>query len=180
MPDFADLEVSGPGAASRAAVVADGTVSVWLDVKKELPDLPQLLVPPRRIPEVAVDINGGTDCPPLNIVIFVVGSRGGWGVVVGRTGLSLTFSGDVQPYLALALRLIETNGHRVRIATHPSFKDLVLGGNKLLGKSEQFGNLAGRLEFFDVGGDPKELMAYMVKSGCTAIHSRVLTEQTRA
>lgn len=76
----------------------------------------------------------------------------------------LTAQGDVQPYVALAIRLIQSNGHRVRLATHGAFKDLVLNANARLGKSAKFGDLTGRLEFFDVGGDPKELMAFMVKS----------------
>lgn len=82
-------------------------------------------------------------------------------------------AGDVQPYLALALRLIQTAGHRVRLATHSAFKELVLGGNEHL-RSTQFGDLSGHLEFFDVGGDPKELMAFMVKSMSYRRH-RVLT-----
>jgi sterol 3beta-glucosyltransferase len=54
----------------------------------------------------------------------------------------------------------------VRIATHPDFKDFVLDGNKRLeGKTGKDGRkLDGLLEYFDVGGSPKELMAYMVKS----------------
>ena len=72
----------------------------------------------------------------------------------------------MQPYLSLALRLIESHNHRVRIATHPDFRDFVVDCNKrLAGKNMNDGApLEGRLEFFDVGGDPKELMAYMVKS----------------
>jgi len=31
-------------------------------------------------------------------------------------------------------------------------------------KAKDGAPLEGRLEYFDVGGDPKELMAYMVKS----------------
>jgi UDP:flavonoid glycosyltransferase YjiC (YdhE family) len=75
-------------------------------------------------------------------------------------------TGDVQPYLSLALELIKSNGHRVRIATHPDFKEFVLNSNRALkglkGKTGQ--DLEGRLEYFDAGGDPKSLMAYMVKS----------------
>lgn len=41
-------------------------------------------------------------------------------------------------------------GHRVRIATHPAFKDFV--------------EKDSGLEFFSVGGDPAELMAFMVKN----------------
>lgn len=53
----------------------------------------------------------------------------------------------------------------MRIATHPDFKKFVTGANvRLRGKTHDGVDLEGRLEFFDVGGDPKELMAYMVKS----------------
>jgi hypothetical protein len=70
--------------------------------------------------------------PPLNIVIHVVGSRG-----------------DVQPFVALGQELKNSYGHRVRLATHGTFKKFV----------EENG-----LEFFDIGGDPGELMAFMVKN----------------
>lgn len=72
----------------------------------------------------------------------------------------------MQPYLSLALSMIHSHGHRVRIATHPDFKDFVLGiGKRLKGQKGKNGqDLEGRIEFFDIGGNPKELMAYMVKS----------------
>jgi Glycosyltransferase family 28 N-terminal domain len=71
--------------------------------------------------------------PRLNIVIMVIGSRG-----------------DIQPFLKIGKILKEKHGHRIRIATHPAFKDFV---QKDIG-----------LEFFSVGGDPSELMAFMVKN----------------
>lgn len=71
--------------------------------------------------------------PSLNIVIMVIGSRG-----------------DIQPFLKIGRLLREVHGHRVRIATHPAFKEFV----------EKDSNL----EFFSVGGDPAELMAFMVKN----------------
>ena len=75
-----------------------------------------------------------TEPPPkLNIVIMVIGSRG-----------------DIQPFLKIGAILKGKHGHRVRIATHPAFKDFVE-------------NESG-LEFFSVGGDPSELMAFMVKN----------------
>ena len=58
--------------------------------------------------------------------------------------------GDIQPFLKLGKLLKEDHGHRVRIATHPAFKKFV----------EQDSGL----EFFSVGGDPAELMAFMVKN----------------
>jgi hypothetical protein len=75
--------------------------------------------------------DNGKSCPRLNIVLQVVGSRG-----------------DVQPFVALALEL-QSSGHRVRLATHPVFKQFI----------EDLG-----LEFFDISGDPAELMAYMVRN----------------
>jgi len=74
----------------------------------------------------------------------------------------------VQPYLALALELIKTRGHRVRLATHGAFKQLIEDSRVYLdGVSDVKGApLADNLEFFDIGGDPQELMAYMVRSEC--------------
>ncbi|PNY24018.1 Sterol 3-beta-glucosyltransferase UGT80B1 [Tolypocladium capitatum] len=74
------------------------------------------------------------ECPPrLNIVIMVIGSRG-----------------DAQPFLKIGKVLKEQYGHRVRIATHPAFREFV--------------ERDSGLEFFSVGGDPSELMAFMVKN----------------
>ncbi|KAL8793642.1 MAG: hypothetical protein Q9195_003794 [Heterodermia aff. obscurata] len=58
--------------------------------------------------------------------------------------------GDIQPFLKIGKLLKETYGHNVRIATHPAFKKFV---------EEECG-----LSFFSVGGDPAELMAFMVKN----------------
>ena len=70
--------------------------------------------------------------PKLNIVVMVIGSRG-----------------DIQPFLKIG-QILKERGHRVRIATHPTFRVFV---EKDIG-----------LEFFSVGGDPSELMAFMVKN----------------
>ncbi|KAI1375834.1 hypothetical protein F4677DRAFT_445996 [Hypoxylon crocopeplum] len=71
--------------------------------------------------------------PRLNIAIHIVGSRG-----------------DIQPFIPIAQLLNKPPfNHRVRICTHPVFKDFV----------ESKG-----LEFFSIGGDPEALMAYMVKN----------------
>jgi sterol 3beta-glucosyltransferase len=71
--------------------------------------------------------------PRLNIAIHIVGSRG-----------------DVQPFIPIAQQLSRPPlNHRVRICTHPVFKDFV----------EEQG-----VEFFSIGGDPGALMLYMVKN----------------
>ncbi|KAF1969012.1 UDP-Glycosyltransferase/glycogen phosphorylase [Bimuria novae-zelandiae CBS 107.79] len=56
--------------------------------------------------------------------------------------------GDVQPFITLGQEL-QSYGHRVRIATHDSFAAFVGESN---------------LEFFPIGGDPHDLMTYMVKN----------------
>ncbi|ELU42982.1 glycosyltransferase family 1 protein [Rhizoctonia solani AG-1 IA] len=56
--------------------------------------------------------------------------------------------GDVQPYLALGQRL-QKYGHTVRISTHETFRKLVKDSG---------------LRFFNIGGDPHELMSYMVRN----------------
>jgi hypothetical protein len=92
----------------------------------------QTPLPPGYIPPALGGEPGQVPPPRLNVVIQVVGSRG-----------------DVQPFVALGKVLKATYGHRVRLATHPTFQTFV----------EENG-----LEFFSIGGDPSELMAFMVKN----------------
>lgn len=87
----------------------------------------------KQLPHIGNAIPGSRPLPALNIVIIVIGSRG-----------------DIQPFLKIGKTLKEQHGHRVRIATHPAFKEFV----------EQ----DSQLEFFSIGGDPSELMAFMVKN----------------
>ncbi|CAE6468716.1 unnamed protein product [Rhizoctonia solani] len=56
--------------------------------------------------------------------------------------------GDVQPYLALGKQLCQ-HGHTVRLTTHETFRQSV--------------KEAG-LRFFNIGGNPHELMSYMVRN----------------
>ncbi|KAJ6125519.1 hypothetical protein N7471_012836 [Penicillium samsonianum] len=56
--------------------------------------------------------------------------------------------GDVQPFVALGTEL-QKIGHRVRIATHNVFEHFILEAG---------------LEFYPIGGDPADLMSYMVKN----------------
>lgn len=57
--------------------------------------------------------------------------------------------GDVQPFVAIGKRL-QKDGHRVRLATHAVFRSIVVDRG---------------LEFYPLAGDPKELAAYMIKTG---------------
>jgi UDP:flavonoid glycosyltransferase YjiC (YdhE family) len=56
--------------------------------------------------------------------------------------------GDVQPFVALGTEL-QKHGHRVRLSTHAVFDSFVRDAG---------------LEFYPIGGDPAELMAYMVRN----------------
>ncbi|KAM0559386.1 hypothetical protein ACHAPJ_004411 [Fusarium lateritium] len=139
------VHFSQPGFDAGAAITGDGRVNININAKnRRLTDLlaptlqGQLLpeperpdLPPAYIPPSLGGLPGQTPPPKLNVVVQIVGSRG-----------------DVQPFVALGKVLKETYGHRVRIATHPTFRSFV----------EENG-----LEFFSIGGDPAELMAFMVK-----------------
>ncbi|CAF0916207.1 unnamed protein product [Adineta ricciae] len=69
--------------------------------------------------------------PRLAIVILIVGTRG-----------------DVQPFIALG-QALRAKGHRVRLATHETFRSFVRGNG---------------LEFYPLGGDPVDLISFMVKN----------------
>ncbi|KAG7453099.1 uncharacterized protein BT62DRAFT_1070779, partial [Guyanagaster necrorhizus] len=106
---------------SSAFITPDGRISVSLNLNRKHPELPEDHAP--YVKEFAVD-REWTRFPKMNILIMIVGSRG-----------------DVQPYVALGKRL-RSDGHRVRIATHETFRTFVT-------KEE--------LEFFDIGGNPQDL-----------------------
>ncbi|KAK0210173.1 UDP-Glycosyltransferase/glycogen phosphorylase [Desarmillaria ectypa] len=119
---------AGKGLRSSAFITRDGRISVSLDLKHKLPELPEDYAP--DVKEFAVD-RKWKKFPKMNIVIMIVGSRG-----------------DVQPYVALGKKL-RSDGHRVRIASHETFRTFVTENG---------------LEFFDIGGNPQDLMSYMVKN----------------
>ncbi|EME46412.1 glycosyltransferase family 1 protein [Dothistroma septosporum NZE10] len=134
------------GFGTKASVAEDGRVNIRIDQRNRrlsqllVPSLAQLqkaadeehAPPPPYIPPSLGGEEGVAPPPPMNVVIQVVGSRG-----------------DVQPFVALGKILKDRYGHRVRLATHPNFKDFVTENG---------------LEFFSIGGDPQALMAFMVKN----------------
>jgi hypothetical protein len=131
------IELSQDGFDTKANITEDGRVSDLLvpALRNQLSLVAQedqIPLPPGYIPPALGGLPGQVPPPKLNVVVQVVGSRG-----------------DVQPFVALGKVLKSTYGHRVRLATHPTFQSFV----------EENG-----LEFFSIGGDPSELMAFMVKN----------------
>lgn len=136
LDEYSEYTSSGKGLKSHAQLRRNGTIDVRLDFNlKDLPALPAEYVSPATTMETMESrISQETQsCPPLSIVIMLVGSRG-----------------DIQPFVALGKELLK-EGHRVRIATHATFEKFVTGQG---------------LEFYSIGGNPQDLMSYMVKSGC--------------
>jgi len=135
---------------AKASVRDDGRVNIHLRDKASALTkyLEKRSRHPRGHPQIGEDLTANNreyennfqsvlgkyaNCPRLNIAIHIVGSRG-----------------DVQPFIAIGKVLMkEPYNHRVRLCTHPVFKNFV----------EENG-----LEFFSIGGDPATLMAYMVKN----------------
>ncbi|SMY23427.1 unnamed protein product [Zymoseptoria tritici ST99CH_1A5] len=144
--EFGTITQTQDGFDTKATVAEDGRVNIRINQADRrlsqllVPSLKQLqqaaadeeAPPPAYIPPSLGGADGVPPPPPMNVVIQVVGSRG-----------------DVQPFVALGKVLKETYGHRVRLATHPNFKDFVIEND---------------LEFFSIGGDPQALMAFMVKN----------------
>ncbi|CZT06228.1 related to sterol glucosyltransferase [Rhynchosporium graminicola] len=135
---------------AKARICDDGRVSIHLRdrASKLTKYLEKRSRHPRGHPQIGEDLTSNnkehenefqpvlgkySNIPRLNIAIHIVGSRG-----------------DVQPFIAIGKVLMKAPyNHRVRLCTHPVFKDFV----------EENG-----LEFFSIGGDPAVLMAYMVKN----------------
>ncbi|KAK4961034.1 hypothetical protein LTR10_001523 [Elasticomyces elasticus] len=143
---YGDIRNEKDGMGTHAYVTDDGRVNIRVNqlshrlsqiftpaLRQQVQSAQDSLPPPP--PYVPPSLGGDEHTlppPSMNVVIQVVGSRG-----------------DVQPFVALGKVLRDTYGHRVRLATHPNFKDFV----------EENG-----LEFFSIGGDPSRLMAFMVKN----------------
>ncbi|RMZ89344.1 hypothetical protein DV736_g3422, partial [Chaetothyriales sp. CBS 134916] len=141
---YGQLDIEQNGLTTGAHLAKDGRINIKINQRtKKLADLlvPRLQKPLELrkeqeaaepvVPEGLGDTNG-LPPPPMNIVIQIVGSRG-----------------DVQPFVALGQVLKSKFNHRVRVATHPTFRSFVIENG---------------LEFFSIGGDPAELMAFMVKN----------------
>lgn len=143
---FGHMSQEQDGFNTNAQVAEDGRVNI--NIQQSSKKLSNLLVPAlRHQQEVARDEHA----PPPPYIPPSLGGEAGvpapppMNVVVQVVGSR----GDVQPFVALGKVLKEVYGHRVRLATHPVFQDFIKENG---------------LEFFSIGGDPAQLMAFMVKN----------------
>lgn len=131
---------------TKASMGDDGRVNIRIDQYSR--NLSHMLVPALRHQQETLNQQGPP--PPAYIPPSLGGEEGvppppPMNIVIQVVGSR----GDVQPFVALGRVLKDTYGHRVRLATHPVFHDFVQDNG---------------LEFFSIGGDPSELMAFMVKN----------------
>ena len=116
---------------------SDGLIDVFINTLKKVDrEKPPTLEDSEWDNISEADINQAKEdlaigVPRLAIVILIVGTRG-----------------DVQPFIALAKALLGC-GHRVRIATHETFRKFVREND---------------IEFYPLAGDPSDLMSFMVKN----------------
>ncbi|POR35790.1 Sterol 3-beta-glucosyltransferase UGT80B1 [Tolypocladium paradoxum] len=159
------VQFSQPGFEAGAEVTNDGRVNININTKNRR--LADLLAPTI---DSQISVEPQPSLPPAYIPPSLGGQPGEappprLNVVIQIVGSR----GDVQPFVALGKVLKDIYGHRVRIATHGTFQTFV----------EENG-----LEFFSIGGDPAELMAFMVKHpglmpGIDALKSGEISKRRR-
>ncbi|CAN8101334.1 unnamed protein product [Discula destructiva] len=166
---YDQLNLSQAGFSVGAVVTDDGRVNI--NIKQTSRQLADLLAPALRGQLIPPQQKRPAEpLPPAYIPPSLGGSSGQTpppklNVVIQIVGSR----GDVQPFVALGKVLKDTYGHRVRVATHAVFQGFV----------EENG-----LEFFAIGGDPAELMAFMVKNpglmpGIDALKSGEITKRRK-
>jgi UDP:flavonoid glycosyltransferase YjiC (YdhE family) len=144
---FGEIRNEKDGLGTIASVADDGRVNIRINQLNRR--LSQVFAPDLR---QHVQSAQNSQPPPPPYIHPSLGSEEG---VSPPPSLNIVIQvvgsrGDVQPFVALGKVLKETYGHRVRLATHPNFKKFVQEENGL--------------EFFSIGGDPSQLMAFMVKN----------------
>jgi Glycosyltransferase family 28 N-terminal domain len=146
------------GLGTNARVSSDGRVDIRIGSAPSTDDEPATASSARRRlaallgPVLQWERDQSQKPPPPSAPAPAATGAQGTGAPMGMNIVIMIVGsrGDVQPFVALGQALRDCpEHHRVRLATHGVFKSLV----------EDAG-----LEFFSIGGDPAELMAFMVKN----------------
>ncbi|KIR68296.1 UDP-glucose,sterol transferase [Cryptococcus bacillisporus CA1873] len=127
----------GSGLQVRSSLTTYGDVNIWIDVQGKLDDLPAAVAP--KVKEYALDPQGTV--PSLNIVMFAIGDED-----------------DLRPFISLAIELIITYSHRIRIATQEIYEgSLIAEAKKYLsrrtGRDDRVG-LHDKLEIYPLFAPP--------------------------
>jgi UDP:flavonoid glycosyltransferase YjiC (YdhE family) len=144
--NYGEIQNEKDGLDTSACVADDGRVNIRINSLNRR--MSQVFTPALR--HHVESVQDSRPPPP----VYIPPSLGGEEGVLPPPSLNIVIQvvgsrGDVQPFVALGKVLRETYGHRVRLATHPNFKGFVQENG---------------LEFFSIGGDPSQLMAFMVKN----------------
>ncbi|RVX70517.1 hypothetical protein B0A52_05168 [Exophiala mesophila] len=134
-----ELDAADAAVDDTADVTRDGRIAVNLDTK-----LGHLFAQLMQAAEADLESPGVEPPPPYAEAT----QSDHWPLPLSIVVQVVGSRGDVQPFIALGNEL-QRHGHRVRLATHAVFEDFVTDAG---------------LEFYPIGGDPSELMAYMVKN----------------
>ncbi|KAK6333509.1 hypothetical protein TWF718_011317 [Orbilia javanica] len=139
------LEIEQNGLSSKARILDDGRIDISINQRSR--KFSNIIMPALNRTLSQIQHPVALIKPEPNV------PRGLQGKDVPKLNIVIQIigsRGDVQPFVALG-KVLKNNPpyHRVRIATHATFHKFV----------EENG-----LEFFSIGGDPAELMAFMVKN----------------
>ena len=128
---YGQVTIENDSLGTKVSITEDGCINMaFAEKSRRLSVLAPLLT--EKELDLRIETLAQLDClcyddpPPLKIVIQIIGSRG-----------------DIQPFIVLG-KTLKQYGHRVRVATHPTFREFVLENG---------------LDFFSIGGDPAELMS---------------------
>ncbi|RGP74453.1 hypothetical protein FLONG3_6012 [Fusarium longipes] len=128
-------ELHSSGTVLASSAAVNEHGSLDITFSSMAPEEVNRLLPPLK-PQQSEPVTGLSAIPQQNCPSLTIVIQ-----VVGSRG-------DVQPFIALGVAL-KRYGHRVRLATHDTFADFVRSSG---------------LEFYPIGGDPEDLMAYMVQN----------------
>ncbi|TQW00255.1 glycosyltransferase family 28 N-terminal domain-containing protein [Cordyceps javanica] len=141
-----EIRAQKDGLGTSANVTEDGRVNIRINQLNRR--LSQIFTP--AIVQQAQSVQDHPPPPPPYVPASLGGSEGVAPPPPLNVAVHVVGSrGDVQPFVALGKVLKERYGHRVRLATHPNFQSFVQENG---------------LEFFSIGGDPSQLMAFMVRN----------------
>nr|XP_019043857.1 hypothetical protein I302_07128 [Kwoniella bestiolae CBS 10118]OCF22787.1 hypothetical protein I302_07128 [Kwoniella bestiolae CBS 10118] len=135
-PTSAILDSSASWSNSRSN--GNGKIELSINIKEDkFPDLTYGITP--TVKEYAAEKDARREIPPSNIVVFYLGTEA-----------------NLIPLRLIALKMIKSHSHRVRISTQETHRDTILQFQQRLDglRGRDGEELEGKLEFYDVLAGP--------------------------